>query len=122
MPNIREEFDNPQGVLGPYDSYNQTQRFAVPRQKHVDLRVFEHAPTTTRAIMLHFNQFTMTDLSGGTRTLADLESNVAIRPGENWTIGTVDKQADRNNWKGISITCAANTTTVTASVVPKVAA
>jgi hypothetical protein len=119
---VKEEFDNGQGQLLNYDAYDQSQRFAVPRQKHVDLRTFENDPIVTRAIMLHFNQFTLNDLSGDTRTMVDLESNVAVRPGEGWTLGTLGKQADRHNWNGIEIECAADVTTVTSSVIPKVTA
>lgn len=118
---IKEDFSNDQGQLLNYDAYNQAQRFAVPRQKHVDIRSFNQEPIGTRAIMLHFDQFQMEDLSPGIRQVQELEQDVAIRRGEEWTLGTVGKQADRNNWNGISLSCTANATTATQSVIPKVA-
>lgn len=114
---IREEFANDQGQLLNYDAYDGRQRFALPMQKHADIRTFDNAPTTTRAIMLHLDQFTVDELNP--HTLAELESDVVIRPGESWTVGTQGKQPDRNNWQGIEIVCLEGTT-VTQSVIPKV--
>ncbi len=115
-PSLRELFNNPQGQLLDYDAYPANQRIQIPRQQHVDIRTFEAEPTTTRATALHFNQFAVDGLNP--LTMADLEQDVAIRRGEGWTNGVVERQADRHNWGGITIQC--NTgTTVTSSVIPK---
>jgi hypothetical protein len=90
---IQEEFDDPQGGFENYDAYDTDQRFALANQRHVDIRNFRTDANVQQ----------MDDLSGA----------AIIRQPEQWTEGTLDQQADRNNWNGISLdlTTGSNTTT-----------
>lgn len=44
-------------------------------------------------------------------------ARVIVQGNEQWTFGEVGPQSDRNNWNGIKVTCKANQTTTTLSVI-----
>lgn len=112
---IREEFDDGQGRFLHYDAYDVSQRAAIVNQKHVNIRTFTNDPITKNTEMGDLSLFTMGDLS--TLTMDDLDGQTTVvRRGEEWTQGTVGLQADRNNWRGISLSCTAGGTTSTESV------
>jgi hypothetical protein len=114
---IAEEFDHPQGRWENDYAYGGNHQLALADQRHTDIRVFQSDPLTTRPIMIYFNMFTMDGIDPF--TMADLEDQVAIRRGEEWTVGTVEKATDRNYWKNLSLTCPGGTLTVTESVISK---
>lgn len=113
---LSEDFNSPQGSYANYDAYDQTLREALQARSHVDIRVFENADVTTPQTVIGLSALLMSFLS--TQTMTQLQSSVAIRKGEAWTVGTVAKDAARKNLRVLSLTLSAGTTT-TASVIPK---
>lgn len=106
---IQEDYDAASGALTNYDAYSTTQKFALDRQKHVDIRTFEPDEERIRVRMIHLNILDMANLN--TRTMADLNGTVTSRAAEQWTNGTVAVAADRNNWTGITLALVAGTNT-----------
>jgi hypothetical protein len=108
---IQEEFDDPQGGFENYDAYDTDQRFALANQRHVDIRNFRPDAKFVTVQMIHLDQMTNTDAN--VQQMDDLSGAAIIRQPEQWTEGTLDQQADRNNWNGISLdlTTGSNTTT-----------
>lgn len=98
---IKDEFDQAQGQFQNYDAYDTAQRFALARQKHVDIRDFDSVGERVRLTMISFDRMTLDDLS--THTMTDLEEEVILFQPESWSAGDVDIQTDRNNWEGLSL-------------------
>src|SRR4051812_26664767 len=67
--------------------------------------------------MLALDLLTMAALNA--ETMGAIEgSGGVVRFGEHWTSGVVGPQADRNNWRGITLSCSSGTN-VTSSVLQK---
>jgi hypothetical protein len=111
---IQEDFDSQPGVWSNYDAYSTAQKFALPKQKHVDIRVFEADAERAPLEMIHMNSMTMDLLNG--QTMLDLTGDVIIRSAEAWSEGVIEPQADRNNWNGLTLECTAGVN-VTESVI-----
>jgi hypothetical protein len=107
---ITEEFDDPRGVLTNYDAYAQNLRDAVRKRKHVDIRVFENGDLTTAQTVLNLSTMQQSQLA--TMTVSAIQAPTVLKAGEGWTGGTVAKQADRNNLRGISITAPTTVTSL----------
>lgn len=106
---IKEDFDHPQGQFLNYDAYDTAQRFALPKQKHIDIRNFEPGEERAFLRMIQFDLLTMNDVDG--LVMTDLESEVILFLPEIWSAGIVDYQTDRNNWKGLTLTLSAGLNT-----------
>lgn len=100
---LYEEFTDPLGRWGNYDTEDLDQRDQLVKQEHVDLRSFVNDVVTHPASMLDLDQILLTTLDGD--TMGDLEGFIVTRSGEGWTAGTLGPQSDRNNWDGISLEC-----------------
>lgn len=120
---IRGEFDDLEGRLQNFDAYDVAQRVQIRKQKHVNIRSFVQDQVMVPTNMFALDQQTMVVLN--TQTMGDLNSKdasgnllftIAVKPGEAWTNGAVGKQSDRNNWRGLSLTCQGGSTTTTESV------
>lgn len=114
---ISDQFQDPQGRFRFYDAYEEPDRLHIIDQSHVDIRSFINSPRLTKWRMLNFDQSKMGLLN--TLDMAGLEDTLPYRNGESWSAGTVGKQGDRNNWNGLSLSCAGGgVTTTTQSVIP----
>ena len=111
---VQEDFDSPQGAWSNYDAYSTAQKFAIPKQRHVDIRSFESDHERSSLTMVHLNNMTMDELNQ--QTMLDLTSNVIVRRAEPWTEGEVAPQADRNHWNGLTLECSTGVN-VTESVI-----
>lgn len=112
---ITDEFQEPNGEWENYTSIVPIQNEALRKQKHVDLRSFVPDKAAAKLSMFFLDSFSMGRLDEGEIEL--YESTIVTGNVEHWSHGTVAAQSDRNNWNGIKLTCAANTTTTTESVV-----
>ena len=114
MSEVREEFDNGQGEFNDYSSLDVAQGAALSRQRHVDIRNFDNDPLTVTARMIHFDRNSLNDLNG--TAMIDLEGSIEVFPGETWTNGTVQRDATRNHWRGITLTCSPGVNTTLSSI------
>lgn len=97
--------------------FSLSQQIQLQKQKHVDIRVFNNSDFYTQIVMLYLNTTQMQFLNS--QQMSNLNGNIVIRYGEQWSgPGTqvVGKQADRNNWYGLTLPCTANATTTTTSI------
>lgn len=104
---ITDEFVSPFGEWKNYDAVPLAQRQPLKKQRHTDIRSFVFAEPASEVIMLLMDQLSMFDLTGqhiGNYS-SDADAIIIVQENEGWTFGTVDRQSDRNNWKGISIEC-----------------
>lgn len=123
---ISEEFDNPQGAFTNYDAYDVSQRAALAKQRHVDIRSFVQTDLLSEPLtMSDLGVITMTGLDGYTMT--GLETGAApYYSGEHWAItagtGTlvVGPQSDRNHWNGLALTFSVGANAVTSVVSPAI--
>ena len=111
---IRDDFTNGEGRFRNYDAANRDQREQLIKQKHVDIRSFRQEDISARTQMLYLDLITMEILDE--LTLAQLNGNVVVRRGEQWTQGTILKETDRNNVHGLQLSCSVGTT-VTQSII-----
>lgn len=111
---IREDFSHARGQFTNYDAHGDQPRVDVARQKHVDIRTFDNDGVEVDRPILFLNATTMGELSS--QTVGELSAGNSIYAGEQWTVGTVGRMADRNNWYGLSLSCSVGTT-VTESVI-----
>jgi hypothetical protein len=102
---LREDFSNDEGRFVNYDTQDLDQREQLAKQKHVDIRSFvgDDLQTQTRLTMLYLDLNQMDEME--LLDMEALEGLVVARRGEAWTVGTVERQADRNNWRGITLSC-----------------
>ncbi len=107
---IQERFENPEGQWEHYAIYNTDTNFRLYRQKHVDIRDFNPEAEKISLAMLELDQLTMGELTGS-KQMSDLEGLVTLYKAEQWTNGELDFQADRNNWKGLTLTLSEGTNT-----------
>lgn len=114
--NLSDQFEQPQGMFEFYDAYDEVTRLQIIDQRHIDIRVFKNASEQTDWRMLDLDQTTMDDLD--LLEMEDLEAGRSFSNGEGWTNGDAEPQTDRNNWFGLSLTCAPGVTTTTESVIP----
>lgn len=112
---VEERFDDPQGQLKNYDAYETSDRFTIPKQRHVDIRNFSPTERRSALTMLHLNTMTMNDLA--VATMGDLAGEVIVRMPEVWDHGTVDYQADQNNWRGLTFPLVSGTNTTTSIII-----
>lgn len=111
---VQEDFDHPRGELNGYDSYSTAQRFALGRQRHVDIRSFENQDIYIRLQMVHLSTMTMNYLSQF--TMNDLSGEVIGIKAEEWTEGDLEIATDHANWRGLVVSCPANEIVSTTSV------
>jgi hypothetical protein len=107
---IQERFENPEGQWEHYGTYETDANFRIYRQKHVDIRDFNPESERISLSMVQLDQLTMSDLTN-TKQMSDLEGLVILYREESWTAGVLDYQADRNHWKGLTMTLSAGTNT-----------
>lgn len=108
---LTEEFNNTRGQYTNYDAYDIASRAIVRNQKHVDIRVFENGNTSTPQTVVGLSVENNTTLAA--QTMSQVQGAQVIKRGEGWTSGTVGKQADRRNLRGISLPLTSGTTTTT---------
>lgn len=111
---IQERFEDPEGKWDHYATYDTSSNFALYRQKHIDIRNFNPEDEKILLTMVQINQLTMGDLFS--KEMSDLEGEVTLFRAEKWTNGTLDYQADRNNWRGLTLTLSEGTN-ITESVI-----
>lgn len=111
---IKDDFSDREGRFRNYDAANRDQREQLYKQKHVDIRGFRQEDLSARIPMLYLDLLTMEILD--VRTMSELNGNVVVRRGEQWTQGTVLKETDRNNAHGLNLSCSVGTT-VTQSII-----
>lgn len=112
---LSDQFEQTRGKFVQYDTYEQIPRLRIIDQAHVDIRSFNNDAGLSEWRMLELDQTSMDALNG--LEMGALEGSYTYLNGEEWTVGTVGKQADRNNWHGLSMTCPPGVTTTT-SVIP----
>ena len=110
---LSDEFDSATGEWYNLTTYDSAQLTSIQNQKHTDIRSFYSLKTILQYI-ISLNGATMSSLNG--KRMDEVGGLFTLIPSENWTAGTVAVQSDRNNWHGISLTCAANSVTTTQSV------
>jgi hypothetical protein len=117
MTVIGDDFTSPLGIFAPYATYDGDQNAQLQLQRHTDLRSFEEPDVLAPPTMLALDLLTMAALNA--ETMGAIEgSGGVVRFGEHWTSGVVGPQADRNNWRGITLSCSSGTN-VTSSVLQK---
>lgn len=99
---IQERFEDPEGQWEHYATYDTDSNFALYRQKHIDIRDFNPENETIHLSMVEMDQLSMAEYVG--KKMSDLEGIVVLYKGEQWSNGELDFQADRNNWKGLTLT------------------
>lgn len=110
---LSDDFDSPTGEWNNFIARNLSQLGQIQNQKHTDIRSFK-PKKEIRNYIVFLGSKTVGSLDyismnqvGGFYTLAE---------DEGWTSGTVGQQGDRNNWYGISLSCSANSTASTQSI------
>jgi hypothetical protein len=115
---LAEEFNSLQGLFPNYDAYAPAERDAVRNLRHADIRVMQQTDIGTSNTVFMLSQRSMSSLQGQTMTQVQT-STTATRKGEAWSAGTVAVDPTRGNFRVLSLTIAAGTTT-TSSVVTDV--
>lgn len=115
---IADEFTEEAGEFTNYDAIPLDQREQLKLQKHVDIRLFNDEPLSASITMLQLDTLTFFQLSQlqMNQISIDTGAQIILRTGENWSAGTVARQADRNNWRGISLACTTAGPNITQSV------
>lgn len=113
---VAEEFNNLEGQFLNYDCYSVDQRDQIILQKHIDIRTFVASDVATAYRMGDLDNIAVANLD--ILTMQSLESGVVLNLGEQWTAGIVDKQADRNNWRGLTFTCSVGDNTTQSVMTP----
>lgn len=98
---VEDEFNNPVGQFEHYDAYDTGQRFALPKQRHIDIRNFNVGDESVTLTMIHLDRVVMGELDS--KTMLALESGIVLLKAEQWTNGTTSLQTDRNNWQGLTL-------------------
>lgn len=118
---ITDEFTEPLGQWLNYDAISLNQEEQLRDQKHVDIRSFVPDLTSAQVTMFMMDRLTMFSLDEGELGMYSHDAlpsaRIIVLSNEGWTFGSVEPQADRNNWNGISFKCEANQTTTTQSVI-----
>lgn len=113
---LSERFDAPSGALTNYEAYDTAQRTAINAQRHRDIRCFVDESITVASNMFNMDTGTMDYFDG--LTMDEIVETIEVYS-ENWSLGTLAPQADRNYWNGISINVPIGTA-VSTSVGPTV--
>lgn len=100
---ISEEFDDQHGQFKNYDTYDIEQRSQIRSQKHIDIRNFNPTNREILLLMIHLDRLTMNDMKA--LDMEELEGTAQLETGESWTIGTLEKQIDKNYVWGLTLNC-----------------
>jgi hypothetical protein len=118
---ITDEFLESYGGWENYDALPGGANEALRNQEHVDIRSFVPDKPATQVTMLLMDRLAMGNLDntelGVYTSNATPPATVIVVNNEGWTYGDVGPQADRNNWNGITVNCAAEAITTTQSVI-----
>lgn len=104
---LGEDFDRPIGEYSNFGAIPVAQEDQLALQKHTDIRCMNQADTQTQINMLYLDLLVMQDLDS--MTMNQLNGDVTIKRGEQWSDGSFGAQADRNNWPGMSLSCLVGT-------------
>ncbi len=106
---ISDEFAQLEGQWYQYDVVPLDQRSDFHKQKHVNIRSFVGDERSASVNMLTMDRLTMYNLDGNNMATFSVDSTpkakLIVQAGENWTFGKAERQADRNNWYGITVEC-----------------
>jgi len=114
---IRDNLDNSEGRFRNYDAVPRNQREQIYKQAHVDIRGFRQEDIYARVPMLYIDLLGISDLDF--KDMSELNGLVTVKRGEQWTQGSVQKDVDRNNEYGLTLSCLAGSNT-TQSVMTEV--
>lgn len=116
-PEITDEFKQGTGEWLNYVAAPIAQRKALPNQKHVNIRSFNNEKRSIDVNMYIMDGFVMHELNGNQLGVYSSDqvppARILIENGESWTFGDVERQADRNNWNGITVECDTSTSNLT---------
>lgn len=107
-------FDHATGEFPNYSTPATTtatrnQQTQLQNQKHVDIRTFNNQGLTTQRVMVHMDTLQMDDLDP--MIMSELSAFMTVRASESWSSpAVVGRQADRNYWYGLSLSCPIGTT------------
>lgn len=114
---IGDEFKDGEGRFINYDAIPLEQRAQLRKQQHVDIRLFNDEPVSVPVNMLYLDSLSLFELDQLKMSQINQNAKVVLREGEQWTNGTVSRQADRNFWHGISLACTTTGPNITQSVI-----
>lgn len=117
---LTEEFTEPDGEFTYYDAIPVTQQTQLRKQKHVDIRSMYGDASTVSIVardvyMLFVDSLSMNDLS--LIQMEELDAQVTIKEGEQWSVGTWSQDATRHHWNVLSIPCTSGSPAISRSVI-----